>query len=119
MSRTQESGAYLGGIGAMLEVADVCPSCGTKHGEAQFSLHHGDGRDCPTVVMGSFPIVTPLEEAESPARAPAGQRIHDFEVVVSPSATLGVPPLPRGRASDPSRGLAVPWLSPPDLGEVL
>ncbi len=103
----------------MLEVADVCPSCGTSHDETQFSFRHGGARECPTVVMGSFPIVTPLEPADTPVRASAEQRIHDFEVVVSPGATLGVPPLPRGRIAEQSRGLAVPWLSPPDLGEVL
>jgi hypothetical protein len=122
MSRTQESGAYLGGIGAMLDLADVCPACGLGHPEPQFAILHGAPRECPRVVMGSFPVVTePGLEATS--LAPASQRIVQYEfptMPVAPAVALGsVPVSRRDYEGSRSRGLSMPWLPPPDLGEVI
>jgi hypothetical protein len=121
MSRTQESGAYLGGIGTMLGEADVCPSCGQTHPDRQFGFSHGGSRQCPKVVMGSFPILDETDPEALPEpvlRAPAGRRIRDFETPVQVS--LGSLPVPRRSDLEiHPRSLSVPWLRPPDLGEVL
>ena len=80
MSRTQESGAYLGGIGAMLEVANVCPACGEAHSDRQFGFKHRSARECPRVVMGSFPVATmPTPPLEAPIRVPAARQIQAAE----------------------------------------
>ncbi len=121
MSRTRESGAYLGGIGTMLGEADVCPSCGATHAEPQFSLQHGGPRECPRVVLGSFPVLDRLELEDLPApipHIPAGRKIREFETPI-PTALGMASAL---RSDDPfarPRALTVPWLRPPDLGEVL
>jgi len=123
MSRTQESGAYLGGIGAMLEVADVCPSCGLGHVGSQYAPSNASPRECPRVVLGSFPVITEPEVSPGDV-APASQRILEYEVPalqVTPAITLGsLPRARRGGSAEPrSRGLAMPWLPAPDLGEVI
>ncbi len=122
MSRTQASGAYLGGIGTMLGVADVCPSCGETHPEQQFGISHGGPFECPRVVLGSFPVFDETEIDPVPApvlRAPLARRIREFETPVQVS--LGSLPAPRREAEIEAhpRSLSVPWLCPPDLGEVL
>jgi len=121
MSRTQESGAYLGGIGAMLEVADVCPSCGQTHSDAQFSLAHRGPRECPRVVMGSFPVITQPEPdtvLEAVPRASAARRIREFETPAH--VTLGSLPIPlRSDLGSRPSSLAIPWLRPPDLGDIV
>jgi len=122
MSRTQESGAYLGGIGAMLEMADVCPGCGQVHSDRQFGFKHGAPRECPLVVMGSFPVMSlPNPPVKAPVRVvtPRRPRLPEAPSAGIPIST-GSLPFPsaesdRGR----SRSLGVPWLPPPDLGEVL
>jgi len=122
MSRTQESGAYLGGIGAMLEAADVCPSCGRVHSERQFSLRHADGRDCPEVVVGSFPVITMPEPLEvllvTPTQKSASANRRSAPIL--PPVHLGALPTPR---ADPvelrARSTGVPWLRPPNAEEVL
>lgn len=122
MSRTQESGAYLGGIGAMLEAADVCPSCGRIHSEQQFALRHAGGRDCPEVVVGNFPVITmpepldvllvapnPKPNAQSRRAAPAFPPVH-----------LGALPAPKDEPVElRARSTGVPWLRPPNPEEVL
>jgi hypothetical protein len=121
MSRTQESGAYFGGIGAMLEAADVCPSCGRVHSDRQFGLRHGDRRDCPEVVMGSFPVISMPEPLEvllvTPNPKPAAESRRLPPSV--PPVHLGALPAPSRTAELRSRSNGVPWLRPPDLEEVL
>lgn len=123
MSRSQESGAYLGGIGTMLEKAESCPSCGQTHSESRFGLHHGEARECPRVVLGSFPVIdrsTSDSLEELPVPVPVARRIREFETPTPVS--LGSLPFPSRRAPAPAprfRSLAAPWLPPPDLGEVL
>ena len=121
MSRTQESGAYLGGIGTMLGDADVCASCGQAHADQKFALRHGEPRECPRVVFGSFPVMSrpdpdPLEEL--PVRVPVARQIREFEI--PPPVALGSLPIARREPPAPrARALSAPWLLPPDLGEVL
>lgn len=117
MSRTQESGAYLGGIGAMLGEADGCPLCGEVHPEPRFGIRHGRPRECPKVVLGSFPVLDQLPEEDGTEfpRVPAARRIREFETplqvsfVASPPSETDVRP----------RGLGVPWLRPPELGGII
>lgn len=106
----------------MLEVADVCPSCGQVHTDRQFGFKHRSPRECPLVVMGSFPVVTlPNPPAEPPIRVPASRRIRDAEEpfvtfpVLSDSRSHTRPDPDRFRG----RAMSIPWLPPPDLGEVL
>jgi len=122
MSRTQESGAYLGGIGAMLQVADVCPACGEAHSDRQFGFKHRSARECPRVVMGSFPVATmPSPPLAVPIRVPAAQQI---QIAERPRGRVQMPLAPYPAPSpEPDRGrsrsLGILWLPPPDLGEVL
>jgi len=123
MSRTQESGAYLGGIGAMLEVANVCPACGEAHTDRQFGFKHRSARECPRVVMGSFPVATmPNPPLEAPIRVPAARQIRDAErprgVPIAPGGMF-FPPRGDFERSRPRASLGVLWLPLPDLGEVL
>ena len=122
MSRTQESGAYLGGIGAMLEVSNVCPACGQVHTDRQFGFRHRSPRECPLVVIGRFPVVSlPNPPTDPPIRVPAARRIQEAERPVGPIPVFAES-LPSPRAAFDrirARGLGVPWLPPPDLGEVL
>jgi hypothetical protein len=123
MSRTQESGAYLGGIGAMLEVTDgVCPSCGQVHADRQFGIKHRSPRECPVVVMGSFPVVSiPSPPPDPPIRVPAARRIREAEQSLPIPTPYPVSwPSPRAEQDrGRTRTLTIPWLPPPDLGEVL
>lgn len=105
----------------MLEAADVCPSCGRVHSEWQFGLRHGAARECPEVVVDSFPLITMPEPTEvflvAPAPpAPATARRNREK---NPPIHLGVVPIPDRVAELRTRSLGVPWLPPPDLGEVL
>jgi hypothetical protein len=106
----------------MLEVSDVCPSCGQVHSDRQFGIKHRAPRECPLVVMGNFPVVSiPFPATEAPIRVPAARRIRDAERPAGslPAFTGGLPSprieLDRARG----RALGIPWLPPPDLGEVL
>ncbi len=106
----------------MLEVADVCPTCGSNHAETQFSIAHGEPRTCPQVVVGHFPVVT-APPVDGMVQAPASQRIIEYELPsppLAPAVALGsVPVSRRDYEGSRSRGLAMPWLPPPDLGEVI
>ena len=116
MSADQESGAYLGGIGTMLEVADVCPSCGKVHSDRQYAfLHNGSGQ-CPTLIESSYSIVSrPAAPAEA-HRLPSPASDPETDIPVS----MGSLPLPpREPDGEPrQRTLGLPWLPPPDLGGI-
>ncbi len=117
MSADHESGAYLGGIGTMLEVADVCPSCGQVHADRQYAfLHRGSGQ-CPALVRGSYPVVSRPTAAIEAHLVPDSPRSRESDVPVS----MGSLPLPPRDENGERRirTLAMPWLSPPDLGGVL
>jgi len=105
----------------MLEAVDVCPSCGLGHPESQFSIAHGEPRTCPQVVMGTFPVLTSAP-AEAVA-APAARRIVEYELPtppLAPAVALGsVPVSRRDYEGARARGHSMPWLPPPDLGEVI
>jgi hypothetical protein len=121
MRRTEESGGYLGGIVAMLEVADVCPRCGQTHPQSLTSFRQRTPSDCPAVVMGSFPVLRQEHTtfAEVP-RTPAAQRIREFEVPVATTGSSIPGALAPGRGEEGRiRRLSIPWLPPPDLGEVM
>jgi hypothetical protein len=125
MSRTRESGAYLGGIGTMLNEADVCIHCGEMHPVRNFGLSHGERGHCPKVIMGRFPILIDADGGEDLLEeellvGSASQRIRDYES----------PPLPMTGSERVHRRLGVdletrartmglPWLPPPDLGTVI
>ncbi|MGA9839007.1 MAG: hypothetical protein WBF81_07300 [Thermoplasmata archaeon] len=116
MSADQESGAYLGGIGTMLEVADVCPSCGQMHSDRQYAfLHRGSGQ-CPTLIPGNYSIVTRPSAPIEAHLVPDMPRSREADTPVS----MGSLPLPPREAIGDRRirSLSVPWLTPPDLGGV-
>ncbi len=119
MSERGAIGAHLGGIGAMLEAADVCPRCGEIHLDAP-SVRHGRGtQHYPLGSVGNYPVYTPdIPPIVDVPRVSAGQRIRDFEALAaspSHSSTAQVVPQDPGRAG---RQLMISWLPPPDLGEV-
>jgi hypothetical protein len=114
MSADQESGAYLGGIGTMLEVADVCPACGESHSDRQYAfLHRGSGQ-CPALVQGSYSVISRPAAAIESHLVPDLHRSRESEMPVS----LGsLPRPPREEVGDHRiRNLTIPWLAPPDLG---
>jgi hypothetical protein len=116
MSADQASGAYLGGIGTMLEVADVCPSCGQVHSDRQYAfLHRGSGQ-CPALVRGSFPVVSQPAAPIEAHMVAESLRPHAADVPVS-MGSLPVPPKD-GVGERRVRTLSLPWLTPPDLGGV-
>ena len=125
MSRTQESGAYLGGIGTMLQVSHGCPACGQVHEGGKFGFKHRAPRECPLVILGSFPVVSrPNPPTQSPIPIPSVKPSLDFESrreaeALPANDSVGRIQFARTRESERTRGLGVPWLPPPDLGEVL
>ena len=124
MSRTQESGAYLGGIGTMLQVSHGCPACGQVHEGGKFGFKHRSPRECPLVVMGSFPVFSrPNPSGTAPVSVPSVKPslegdLHLEPEALSPIESVGRVQFARTRNADRARGLGVPWLPPPDLGEV-
>jgi len=105
----------------MLEVARVCPRCGNHlPEEAKAASWHLAGNGChPMVYPALLPPEARVPEDDPPV--PAGRQIQDFEAPTPHSrrrtafsALEVVPPF-----ENVSRGLAAPWLRPPDLGEVL
>lgn len=124
MSRVGESAGYLGGIGAMLEVSHMCPRCGKRLSSSPLaSARHLAGRGCRPTVFAALPerdLVAAEPEGEDPPPLPAAQRIRDFESPVQVPATARHPAasLPTPAASIQGRVSSIPWLPPPDLGEV-
>jgi hypothetical protein len=105
----------------MLDLSDVCPACGQTHDRRKFGLKHRPPRECPRVVMGSFPLVSlPSPPEEASVKVPPTRRLRQSELSVSvnalPADSLTVP-RPASEHTR-SRALGVPWLPPPDLGEV-
>jgi hypothetical protein len=121
MSAGAGSGAYFGGIGAMLEAADVCPVCGRIHSESPFIVRLLRTQECPTVAerKGARRARRGLPAIEPPLRIPAAVKTREVEVPTSSrlqeSTSLFVR---RSDGNGPSRTLSVPWLSPPELDEV-
>ena len=116
MSADQASGAYLGGIGTMLGVADVCPSCGEIHSDRQYAfLHRGSGQ-CPALVRGNYQIVSRPSAPIESHLVPDTPKNRDADVPIS----LGSLPLPPRQENGEHRirTLSMPWLAPPDLGGV-
>ena len=106
----------------MLEVSDVCPSCGQVHTKPQFGFKHRAPRECPLVVVGSFPVVSlPSPPPESPVRVPSvrGSRGPAHPISAVPVSSEPIPILRLDPESGRSRGLGIPWLPPPDLGEAV
>jgi len=124
MSRSGESGAYLGGIGAMLGVSNVCPACGQVHEGRKFGFKHRAPRECPLVIIGSFPLVSlPTPALEVPIRLDTTVLVPTKDARDEPETVLdgefGPVHYPRARSTERTRSLGLPWLPPPDLGEVL
>lgn len=123
MSRHGENGGYLGGIGVMLEVAQVCPRCGKRlSASPSASARHLAGRGCRPTVFAALPehdVALPEPDGEDPPPLPATQRIRAFESPL-PAANHRVPnaslPTPAGQFH--GRATSILWLPPPDLGEV-
>ena len=70
MTRAHESGAYLGGIGTMLSVMEVCALCGRAHRSRQTVLGDSETRGCPSFVAGPLPIFDSREVFAVPAEEP-------------------------------------------------
>jgi hypothetical protein len=116
MSRSRESGAYLGGIGTMLGDTRACTVCGGVHESHPYGLQHRGSGQCPLVVTDDFAAVTLSDgglqieavaevEPSMPLRTPI------------PLSLGGLPLPPRDFDGRHSRHLEVPWLPPPDLTE--
>lgn len=114
MTRQNESGAYQGGIGAMLAQSDVCPHCGRVHAMAQISLL-APTSGCPNVLLGAFPLLTE-DVSDSGARAIRPNFGHpDVESVGVYPGSLPIPTRIARRAST----LTVPWPMPSEPEEFL
>jgi hypothetical protein len=115
MSRTRESGAYLGGIGTMLGDTRACTVCGGVHETHPYGLQHRGAGQCPLVVKDDFAGIslhfqieeTPEPEPSMPLRTPL------------PLSLGGLPLPPRESDARGSRHMEVPWLPPPDLSEAI
>jgi hypothetical protein len=118
MSRSRESGAYLGGIGTMLGETRSCTKCGGIHESHPYGFQHHGARECPTVKADDFAVVSLLdgrvEEEDAHVEAPSMPLRTPIPVALG-----GIPFPPRESDARPHRGLEVPWLPPPDLVEVL
>jgi hypothetical protein len=116
MSAEEASGAYLGGIGTMLEAADVCPSCGKVHTDRQYAfLHRGSGQ-CPALIQSNYSIVSRPSAPSEAHLIPDVAEDPEPEIPVS-MGSLPVPPRePDGERRQ--RHLALPMLPPPDLGGI-
>jgi hypothetical protein len=108
----------------MLNVSHCCPACGQVHEGRKFGFKHRALRECPLVIIGSFPLVSlPSPPAEAPVQVPVVARDGNGDSRASPQTFIGESirqvDFSRPRDAERTRGLGVPWLPPPDLGEVL
>ena len=118
------SSTHLGGIGLMLEVAHICPRCGQRvSDEPEATARHLAKNGCRPAVYAALPDNDRSADETQPT--PAGRRIRDFETPI-PRGRRAASPFPAGgydvvsAAPGPTgRALSIPWLRPPDLGEVL
>lgn len=122
MSEPEGGRTYLGGIGAMLAVAHVCPRCGAKLSDSpSASSRHMEGNRCRPTVFAALPEPeVPVADEEEVPPVPAWRQIRDYE---APSSPRPSPPMlgsgaPVRALTGAGRSLSVPWLAPPDLGEV-
>ncbi len=117
MTRDPSTRDRLGGISAMLAQQDVCAQCGERHPDSLFGLRHAQGRGCPNVLMGAFPVLTPQPSAPGRA-AGAVLRALTSERTFSPAPTPLSPggSAPLGRKSGHS---AIPWPMPMETDEFL
>src|SRR5579864_8115413 len=114
MTRQNESGAYQGGIGAMLAQSDVCPHCGRVHATSQISLL-APTSGCPNVLLGAFPLLTEdIADSASRANRPTFGRPEVESVGVYPGSL----PIPARLARRDST-LTVPWPMPSETEEFL
>ena len=115
MSRTTESGAYLGGIGTMLTQSEVCPACGRVHTGRRFGFLGSTKGECPLVIVGSLPTVAHAAAAEPdlPAPFPEPARVR------VPIEAVSAPPLPTPPAARKPSGMNVPWPMPSHLEDYL
>ncbi len=106
---TTLSGGRLGGISTMVTQADVCPSCGGRHGEGRRSFWDRSRRvepPCP-VVHGPFPVLMQLPEST--------EIIVEFPFVSEPSPPEGASKAPESEPPVLARRLGqlpVPWPAP-------
>lgn len=108
----------------MLEVSHCCPACGQVHDGHKFGIRHRAPRECPLVIIGSFPLVSlPSLPPEPPLKVPTAAKGRNGDSrPEAPSIladSLRQAEFSRPRDGERTRGLGVPWLPPPDLGEVL
>jgi hypothetical protein len=116
------SPTYLGGIGLMLEVAHMCPRCGKALSDTPAAAtRHLSGNACRPAVFAALPEPEPLVQDGEVPLIPADRQIFDFETPMvrarRPVAFRVLDPVPTLEGEP--RALAIPWLRPPDLGEVL
>jgi hypothetical protein len=117
--------AYLGGIGLMLEVAHICPRCGQRLSDSpSAAAQHLSRNRCRPAVFAALPEPERAGEDDEVPPVPAARKIHDFETPTPRARRASMfetidalDPIPSGQGA--ARGLAIPWLHPPDLGEVL
>jgi len=109
----------------MLQVSHCCPACGQVHEGRKYGFKHRALRECPRVIVGNFPVVSlPNPPEDAPIKTPTVVRgnggnggAHTSESLLAES--IRQTEFSRPRDGDRTRGLGVPWLPPPDLGEVL
>ena len=109
----------------MLQVSHGCPVCGQVHEGRKYGFKHPAPRECPLVIVGDFPVISlPPPPDGIPVKVPAAHHDREDNDGSRNSESLIAESLrqaefARSRGADRSRGLGVPWLPPPDLGEVL
>ena len=113
MTRTAESGAYVGGIAAMLSQADVCPSCGDSHNDRRFGFRLPSSSGCPKVVFGSLPTVTSGPELDFPHPTPSLLPRAEAQPMLPTQAGTLVPLVRR------ASNLAIPWPMPTQTEDYL
>ncbi|MCI4369455.1 MAG: hypothetical protein L3K09_07840 [Thermoplasmata archaeon] len=115
MTRAAESGAYSGGIRAMLAQADVCPSCGRAHNTRQYQVGAPKASGCPDVVFGLIPSASPSLESQepSPMDADAGSQLGPASAVYPGSLPMPQP------ASRRSSSFSFPWPMPTQAEDYL
>ncbi len=107
----------------MLEVSDMCPRCGKRLSSSPLaSARHLAGRGCRPTVFAALPEregVAVDSAGEDPPPLPAAQKIRDFEAPAhAVSARHAVASHPTTAGPVQGRMPSIPWLPPPDLGEV-